>query len=132
MDSEQSWKTSLHMSNYIGALEPGEYTVRIQYHNTHTIADEAAIDGWLVYTSPPFKLMIKPAVVSFSAEEATCVKEWLRAIPADATMKVLAGTYSKAHYAFIAPDSPQGKILGKGTLPPCRRSSTNSSQKTRL
>src|SRR5262249_6886801 len=50
------WGTSLRMDRFVKITEPGEYTVRILYHDRETIADLEDVTGLIVCGSRPFKL----------------------------------------------------------------------------
>jgi hypothetical protein len=114
MEVGGTWKTMLKMGSFMYALEPGEYQVRVQYHDESAIANQEDLTGLIIFSSAPFTLSIKPMTLSVTATETKRAKDLLYAIPENAPLKVVAGTYSEDFHDLIAPESPQGKLLTMG------------------
>jgi len=110
----ETWTTVLNMSSFVDALEPGEYDVRVQYHDEHSISEMPEISGMIVAAAAPFKLVVKPMTVDATPQELKDVHAWLRAIPNNEPLKIVSASYSDAHHEFISPKTPQGKILTLG------------------
>lgn len=57
----ESWTTDLDMNSYVRIPKPGEYTVRILYHNNVTIVDVpklADLKNLIIFSSKPFRLKV--------------------------------------------------------------------------
>ncbi len=114
------WKTSLRMESYVPALPPGRYSIRVLYHDSVCIADEADIDGLIVFSCDPITLTVRALEIPQADVNAAKVLELLAAIDDKRKLKVVAGTYNKWAHELVSPDSPQGKLLSLGlpALPP--------------
>jgi len=110
----EKWTTQLDIGSFLPALPPGEYTLRVLYHDGLCIADEPSIDGLIVSSSSTLKLTVKPLEIPESKVDAAKVRDLLAAIDEKAKLKVVGGTYGNWAYDLVAPDSPQGKLLAIG------------------
>ncbi|HLX63845.1 MAG TPA: hypothetical protein VKX17_21415 [Planctomycetota bacterium] len=120
MQPNESWKTTLDMNSFMSPLEPGDYEVTVQYHDSSTIDNNDDLTGLIVFSSTPFKLRVKPRTLAVSATDLKRASDLLRAIPEDAPLKIVAGTYAENFHGFVSPDSPHGKLLqmGLSAVPP--------------
>lgn len=114
------WKTSLRMESFVAALPPGQYSIRILYHDSVCIADEADVDGLILFSSDPITLTVLPMEIPQGDVDAAKVRELLASIDDKRKPKVVAGTYGKWAHEFLSPDSAQGKLLALGlpAVPP--------------
>jgi hypothetical protein len=114
------WKTSLRMESFVAALPPGQYTIRSLYHDSVCIADEADVDGLIVFSSDPITLTVLPLEIPQADVDAAKVRQLLESIDDKRKLKVVAGTYGKWAHEFLSPDSAQGKLLSLGlpAVPP--------------
>jgi hypothetical protein len=110
----EKWKTRLDVGNFLPALPPGEYTLRILYHDGLCIADETNVDGLIVSSSPTLKLTVKPLEIPEAKVDAAKIRDLLAGIDEKAKLKVVGGTYGNWAYDLVPPDSPQGKLLAIG------------------
>jgi hypothetical protein len=113
----KSWKASLSMENYVRIKEPGEYTVRILYHDEETIADLDDVKGLITCVSKPFKLKIGkavPKIVTVPAGSRKRALALVAALPENGMMRVVMGTYGPDYHKFISPKSPQGQLQAMG------------------
>ncbi len=110
----QSWGTKLEMGKHVDIRVPGEYSVWIQYHDRLEIADLPFIDDLIISSSKSIRLCVRPREVEVSRTELDEVAAQLMELDARMPLKVLAGGYEPAVHDFIAPDSPQGKLLSLG------------------
>jgi hypothetical protein len=62
------WSTVLSMDRYID-LDPGDYTVRIQYHESQRIADLESVGHLAVLQSEPFPLHVQPRVIDLTRQD---------------------------------------------------------------
>jgi tetratricopeptide (TPR) repeat protein len=108
-----SWDTVLDMRRFID-LTPGEYTVRVEYHDRKEISSHLHTAGLMLCRSEPFKLTVQPRVIDVTKPDREAVKAAVAAINEKDKVRILAGTYAKADHEFIAPASPAGKILTLG------------------
>jgi tetratricopeptide (TPR) repeat protein len=111
----ESWETSLAMADYIEIPSPGEYTVRIQYHDHREISEFALVDDLVVSTSRPIRMCVTLRAIEATRAELDAAAAWLGKLDAREPLKVLAGQYGSGAYDyFIPPGSPQGKLLALG------------------
>ncbi|MBM4070698.1 MAG: tetratricopeptide repeat protein [Planctomycetes bacterium] len=113
LEHEQSWNTTLAMKSFV-SLEPGEYTMRILYHDHETIADLDSTVGLIACRSEPIRLNVQPRVITLARGDRDAVKQLVSKLDDTSRIKVLAGTYAKGAHDFIAPASPQGRLLALG------------------
>ena len=109
----QRWHTVLEVSNFVELL-PGDYTLRIQYHDDKEIAASTWLGGRIVCQSPELHLHIQPRVIDLAATEKKTIARLLEKLNDKGDVKILAGTYGKGDHEFIAPDSPAGQLLALG------------------
>lgn len=110
LEFDETWDTTLHMRSFID-LVPGDYTLRIQYHNRLTIADMKATAGLILVQSEPLHLHVQPRVIDLTKQEREEAKKWLAKLDENAGLRILAGRYGKGAHDFIEPDSPPGRLL---------------------
>ena len=109
-----SWDTKLEMSSFVPALPPGQYTVRILYHNTLCISQTWDLDGLVFSQSPPITLVVAPATVELTDAKRREVLKLLGEINDRAFLRIVAGTYGNWAYKMVPPESAQGRILSSG------------------
>ena len=111
----QETKTyELPIGNYIAPLPPGNYTMRIQFHNTIEIADRDDISNLLVFASKELKLTIKPLELKDGVAHRKQADILIAMLPTDGSTKIIDGTYGDWARDFVRPDSAQGKLLSMG------------------
>lgn len=113
LGADDSWTTTLDVASYLPALTPGEYTLRVMYHDGITIADWDDVGGLIVSYSPEIHLTVKPLIVRPQAGAATEIRKRVASIH-DEPMKIVGGTYGKWAYDFVPPDSDRGNVLSMG------------------
>jgi tetratricopeptide (TPR) repeat protein len=113
LEYDHSWDTTLDMNRF-APLPPGEYTVRILYHDRLTIADLPTICGLIVCQSEPIRLLVQPRLIDLTRRERAEAETWLGKLDEQAPLRILAGTYGSYAHQFIAPQSPPGKLLALG------------------
>jgi hypothetical protein len=112
-----SWPTQLPMDSFVQITEPGEYTVRVLYHASETIADRDDVTGLIMCVSKRFKLQVGKApkkVLSLEAGSRTRAKDLIAALAEKGRVKVVMGGYTKAIHDFIDPQTPEGQLLTMG------------------
>ncbi|HQR08362.1 MAG TPA: TIGR03067 domain-containing protein [Gemmatales bacterium] len=110
----KTWDTELPMGSYVKILEPGEYTVRVLYHNTESIADFADLTGVIVCASEPFKVTVGkpiPRKVLIQAGSNEKVASLIRSLKGKNTVRTVCSKYDKDLYSFIDPTSAEGQLL---------------------
>src|SRR5258708_37081238 len=60
------WDTDLDMSSFVPALPPGQYSVRILYHNALCISEMWDVDGLAISHSLPITLVVAPATADLT------------------------------------------------------------------
>lgn len=110
----KTWDTQLPMGSYARISEPGEYTVRVLYHNTVTIADYIDLTGVIVCASEPFKVTVGkpvPKKVFVQAGSVEKVQSLVRNLKGKTTVRTVCSKYGLSLYDFIDPTSPEGQLL---------------------
>jgi tetratricopeptide (TPR) repeat protein len=113
LKANESWDTVLDMRRYID-LPPGDYTVTVEYSDQEEISSLLHTAAFLLCRSDPFKLHVQPRVIDVTRQDREAVKAVIASLDEKSRVKILEGTYAKADHAFIALDSPPGKILTLG------------------
>ena len=111
---DESWETRLDMEKHVDIRDPGEYVVRLQYHDHVEIAELPFVDDLIVSSSKPIRLHVRPKEVEVTRAEMIEAAALLRKIDPRSPLKVLAAAYGSDAHDFIAPDSSQGKLLALG------------------
>ena len=106
----ESWTTQLRMADHVDVDVPGEYTVRIQYHDHVWLGDVAETTGLICCQSIPFELTVRPIEVTLSAAERKRCTELIAALPAKGSLRILGGAYPEEGNTFLPPDSPAGGL----------------------
>lgn len=110
----KTWGTELPMGSYVKITEPGEYTVRIFYHNTESIADYSDLTGVIVCASEPFKITVSkpmPRTVYVRDGSNEKVASLVRSLKGKTTVRTVCSKYDTDLYSFIEPTSPEGQLL---------------------
>jgi hypothetical protein len=108
------WKAELPMGDFVKITKPGEYTVRILYHDHQTIADLDDINGLILCGSKPFKLKVvkaAPAIIEVAPGSRERAKSLIGSLKDDGPIRVVMGTYGPPFHDFINPKSPEGQLL---------------------
>ncbi len=110
---DQRWKASLAARDYV-ELTPGDYSIRIQYHDCDTIAGSRWLGGRIVCQSAPIRLHVQPRVVDVGKMDRRTVAGLIDKLETKGNVKVLAGVYGKGSHDFLPPESPAGQLLAMG------------------
>jgi hypothetical protein len=116
----EKWRTRLDIGNFLHALPPGEYTLRVLYHDSLCIADQPNVDDLIVSSSPTIKLTVKSLEIPEASVDGAKIRGLLAGIDEKAKVMVVGGTYGNWAHDLVPPDSPQGKLLAIGlpAVPP--------------
>jgi hypothetical protein len=122
LQGEESFEIKLELRSFVKIPEPGEYTLRVLYHNSVTIADMEDITGLIVCESRLFKLKVvkaPPKVIELKAGERDKAKAAIEALSETAPIRVVVRDYGERDYDFIDPKSPEGQLhmLGWQAVP---------------
>jgi hypothetical protein len=109
-----TWETELVMSSFVPALPPGQYSVRILYHNCLCISGMPDVKGLITSQSAPITLVVAPAVVELTDERRRMIRGLLEQLDTKGRVSVVAGSYGEWAHELVPPDSPQGKLLAVG------------------
>lgn len=110
----KTWSTELPLGSYAKITEPGEYTVRVLYHNTSSIADYSDLTGIIVSASESFKISVGkpiPRKVLVRAGSNEKVTSLIRSLKEKKSVRTVCSKYDKDLYSFINPTSPEGQLL---------------------
>lgn len=119
LEPGQKWNTVLDARNYV-ELVPGNYSIRIQYHDSDELADRAWLGGRIVCQSDEIRLHVQPRVIDIAKADRLAAAGWIAKLESAGTVKVLAGSYGKDSHEFLPPESPAGRLLALGwkAVPP--------------
>lgn len=110
----EGWQTSLVMSNFVETLEPGDYEVRVLYHNDLTIVDWEFIAGLVVCRSAPLRLTVKQRSIETTQDQQQKIRELLASFDDRQPCKLIDGKYGPWAHNFIDPKSDYGRLLMLG------------------
>lgn len=110
----EGWQTSLVMGNFVEMLEPGDYEVRVLYHNDLTIVDWEFVAGLIVCQSAPFKLTVKRRSIEITQAQQQEIDELLAQLDDRQQCKIIDGKYGPWAHKFIDPKSEYGRLLTLG------------------
>jgi hypothetical protein len=111
---DESWDTTLDMNRF-AQLPPGDYMVRIMYHDHLTIADLPHVFGLIVCRSGSIRLHVQPRVIDRTRQEREEAARWVAKLDDKAMPLMLVGTeYGEHIHKHIPPDTPPGKLLAIG------------------
>jgi hypothetical protein len=131
----ESWQQTLRVGDYVRIREPGEYAIRVLYHNEVTIADLDDVSGLIISESKPFKLKVVKAprtVIALKSGDREAAKAAFAALPEKGPVRVVvAPNYGSYYHEFIDPKSPLGRLhelawLAVPTLLNCLRDNKSS------
>ena len=100
----ESLKTRLGMGYYVHVDRPGEYTVRILFHNAVEIAHRDDLDGLILARSVPFKFRVYPILISTTQAQRREAAKWIGALPEEGPVV----------FSTASADSPSRKLLAAG------------------
>ena len=104
----ESWHTTLPLENYVEIEAPGNYTMRILYHNDVAIVDRGDIEHRIVSRSPEMKLQVRPLSVSVTNAEREAARRWIAELPNSGPVKMMIGIIESPE--FLNPTSPPGRL----------------------
>ncbi|MBT6155586.1 MAG: hypothetical protein HOH82_13085 [Planctomycetaceae bacterium] len=113
----EKWETSLPMGDYVDIPKPGQYTVRILYHDSVTIADitdKNALEDLIVFASEPFQLTLAKRPIQLRENSRQRTRLLIEKLDETEMVKIIRSGYSEDYYKFIVPGSPQGELLTMG------------------
>lgn len=73
-------ETTLDLNQFIVLPRPGEYSMRVQYHDQEDLAGKTGLAGMIFVISQPFILRFEPLKVRLSALELAEMRDWLAAL----------------------------------------------------
>jgi hypothetical protein len=111
---KEEMRNGLSLSQFVPTLVPGSYTIRIFYSDSVCIADTTCLDGLILCQSDVTKLIVDPPKLHLTPETRRAIERELAKIDGTGHLKIIAGTYGQWAHDFVAPDSPQAKILQMG------------------
>ncbi|HKA07132.1 MAG TPA: hypothetical protein VKD71_07725 [Gemmataceae bacterium] len=110
----ESWKGALPIGNYVRIREPGEYSIRVFYHNEMTIAELDDVSGLILFESKPFKLKVIKAprkVIALESGDRDGAKAAFAALPEKGPVRVVVTpNYGPFYHDFIDPKSHLGRL----------------------
>jgi len=120
----EEWKVKLPMENYVQIKVPGQYTVRILYHGTESIADkdQSELQNLVLCSSKEFKMTVGrpvPKVVEVPAGSRERAKALVSALSDEGPIRLICGDYVESLNSFMDPKSPEGQLtkMGKDAIP---------------
>lgn len=108
------WQTSLTMARFVETLEPGEYQVRVLYHNELKIVDREFTAGLIVSQSEPIKLTVNRRSIQVANSQLEEITELLERFDDRQKCKIVDGKYGPWAHKFVDPKSEYGRLLTLG------------------
>lgn len=112
----EGWQTTLNMASFVETLQPGEYRIRVLYHNRLTIMDWESVADLIVCQSEPIKLTVKRRSIPLTKMQQQEIRELLARFDDRQACKIIQGKYGQWAHEFIDPKSDYGRLLTLGWL----------------
>jgi hypothetical protein len=112
----ESFEIQLEMRSFVKIADPGEYTLRVLYHNNVTIAELEDLSGLIVCESKPFKLKVikaPPKVIQLTVGERDKAKAAIEELSDSGTIHIVRD-YSERHHDLVDPKSAEGRLHLQG------------------
>ncbi|MFK7820842.1 MAG: hypothetical protein AB8G99_19165, partial [Planctomycetaceae bacterium] len=110
----EGWHTSLPLADFVPQLQPGDYAVRVLYHDHQCIADHDSTEDLICCQSREYELIIEERTVRQTEEEAAAMATLLTQLDRSQHIRIVEGPYGEWAHDFIPPESVLGQILTTG------------------
>lgn len=107
---------SLHipLRDYVQFPQPGDYRVRIQYHDNENIDTEATLAGYVVSSSPYFEVRMNPGRLRLSRSEMESMRRWVEEIDVSRPVPLVSGHWHEGLRFTGEPETPEDRIFRAG------------------
>ncbi len=94
------------MNSFVRLSKPGEYTVRILYHDVGCIADvsEKDLKNLIFFSSEPFKLDVDKhprRVIQLQRGSTEKAQKLIKELKAKRSVRIVIGKYDKSFHDFV-------------------------------
>jgi hypothetical protein len=110
----ESRQVDLQLHHYLGAMPPGEYRLRIRYHDDVSIADEPSCEWLVTSCSAEIPLRVVPRRISLPDAERVNLRTNLEALNADAPVLILDAASAGQGLRIENPATPAERLLAAG------------------
>ena len=104
----------LPLGLYIQWPSPGEYQVRVQYHDQQSIDEERDVSGWILTTSPVFTVRVAPLRVEARRAELDALAAQVAALDVSQPVLLVSGHWSADMSFQGEPATPQDHLFRAG------------------
>jgi len=104
----------LRLSDYAQFTLPGEFRVRVLYHEEDDIADEKTVAGRVVSTSPPFTLHLRAREEKATRAEVEEVRRWVREIDTSKPIPLMSAHWNRGLRFEGEVAGPEDRLFRKG------------------
>jgi len=110
----ESWETRLRMPSFVEINTPGEYTVRILYHDQYPIADFDRPAGLVCCRSVPIELRVFPVTVKLTDPQRRQFRKWIGALPKTGQVTVFGAGRRHKEKRVQPSDRPEKDLFAAG------------------
>jgi hypothetical protein len=110
----ESFPAALTLLHYCAPLIPGEYQMRVFYHDSQSIASLTNNDGLIVASSAPQSLRVTPRHIELTRQERAQLQEQFEALDPNAPVLVLDAGSAGMQAIVDEPKSPEERLLIAG------------------
>lgn len=101
----------LYLNRYVD-VPPGEYTMRVVYHDRVSIADEEHMLGLIVCRSEPVRLLVQPRVIDLTRKERQEIQKWIDNLDEKTSIDMVEGPAPPdVNTDIFRADSPQARLF---------------------
>ena len=110
----EGWHTSLPKADFVPQLQPGEYAIRVLYHDHECIADRPSTEDHICCKSREYELTIYRRTVQQTKEQTAAIAALLSQLDRSQHVRIVDAPYGEWASDFIPPKSILGQILTAG------------------
>jgi len=110
----ERWVFSSQLRQYAPALLPGRYRVRVQYHDSESIASYRDVRPLAVVESAEFELLVYPRRVRVADEERQALEKDIGSIDISQPVRLARTHWRPDEYATTAKSKPEDRLYAAG------------------
>lgn len=109
-----AWTEEVRLQDFVEFPAPGDYEVRLAYHDEVAIAEVERLDGFVVAWSPAFKVRLVPAAVEVTRATVDALKREFAAIDLRQPVPLLAHPWRADLELVGEPATPEDRLFRAG------------------
>ncbi len=102
------------LADYVEFLAPGEYRVRIHYHDKEDIDSVKDLAGWIVSSSDEFVVHVQPLRIHVAQSRVDEMRGWIRAIDASKPVPLVSAHWHAGMEFRGEAQDPEDKLFRAG------------------